>query len=309
MYSPLNPKFSFFPLLVSLVAIACSGSEGATPCERSDDCFAGEVCHRDQCIRRDAELNPNADPAEGTTGTSDVALPPGPAGSGDVSELDMSPDTSVQRPWKEGDPHYTQGEALDAGAETDQEDEPSHEPDMPPCDGITPVLGELILNEVLMNVPLGEEGDANADGTRDAFDDEFIEMVNVSQIALDLHGVEVLVNEHMRHTFEDECLQPGQSVVLFSGPRGRVATWREDVLFMGSESKLGLSNTAGKVELWDGHERVLFSFSYESAQRTSYLLWPELTGRVLVPHSSVTEELFSPGRCANRAALSTGCEP
>ena len=48
----------------------------------------------------------------------------------------------------------------------------------------------LILNEVLYDPPSGNAGDANGDGIRDANNDEFIEIVNVSNQSIDISGYE-----------------------------------------------------------------------------------------------------------------------
>ena len=46
----------------------------------------------------------------------------------------------------------------------------------------------FVLNEVLYDPPSGSPGDANGDGTRDANDDEFVELVNSSATSLDISG-------------------------------------------------------------------------------------------------------------------------
>src|SRR5437870_5538652 len=42
----------------------------------------------------------------------------------------------------------------------------------------TPTFPHPLITEILYAVPSGERGDANADGTRDAVGDEFIELTN-----------------------------------------------------------------------------------------------------------------------------------
>lgn len=45
-----------------------------------------------------------------------------------------------------------------------------------------------VITEVLFNVPSGARGDANADGTRDAVGDEFVELINPHDKPIDLKG-------------------------------------------------------------------------------------------------------------------------
>lgn len=317
---------TFTQLLLLLMLLgtqfACSSAEEElAACTSSSDCYSNEVCHRSRCTLwsspGDAPASPGDDHSVQMTGDM-YALPPGPR-SGEPGDMGTAAvdqqgtsDETVRRWPDTTDPNYTtaQGQPDQGHDVSDMTHEPDQEA-MPSngCDGAMPPLpGEFVLNEVLMNVPTGDEGDANADGTRDAYDDEFVELVNASNETLLLAGVQLLVNDNLRHAFApDLCLSPGEAVVLFSGPRDRPMIWREGVLFMAPQSKLGLNNSAGKIELWDAQDRVLFSLSYEDARKTSYVLWPELTGTVFLPHDTVSDTLFSPGRCADATALQDGC--
>lgn len=303
-------------ILIALSAPGCqNASEQALQCVSTADCYSGEMCRHERCVLRSQEVSETQDTPDSTSIPSHIddgstPLPPGPesrpiqgAVSPDMASSDMmDPPTDMGSPardWIDQSPHYGIGEP--------GEDMPDDMEFVQPCEGVEPTVGELVINELLMNVPLGEQGDANADGTRDAYDDEFVEIVNVSELTLSLEDIELMVNDNVRLAFGELCLRPGQTVVVFSGPRDRVMTWRDDVVFMAPDSKLGLSNTSGKVELWDTLDRVLFSFVYDGAQKTSYVLWPELTGDVFVTHESISTDLFSPGRCANGLALSMGC--
>jgi hypothetical protein len=303
-------------MLIALTTLGCQNtSEQALQCASTADCYSGEMCRHERCVLRSQEVS-EAQTSEGSTSTpariddGSTPLPPGPEQrppqqntSPDMTGLDVANSPTDMgapaRDWTDQSPSYGIGEP--------GEDMLDDMGIVPPCEGVEPMVGELVINELLMNVPPGEQGDANADGTRDAYDDEFVEIVNISELTLSLEDVELMVNDNVRLAFGALCLRPGQTVVVFSGPRDRVMTWRDDVVFMAPDSKLGLSNTSGKVELWDAFDRVIFSFVYDGAQKTSYVLWPELTGDVFVPHESISMDLFSPGRCANGLALFTGC--
>ena len=329
LLTPTAPRITLLCLLAVHVT-GCTSSDDADSCTSASDCYSNEVCHRSRCTL----WSPSEDDPASSDGdhnpsqpAGDTPLPPGPRtkehDTSEEEQVDASPDHTrdqdgepstgeTGRPWPDAsDPHYTTGQGQPEQADPTEGEEmpPLEDSSLARCtDALPPIPGELILNEVLMNVPAGDDGDANADGVRDAYDDEFVELVNASSNALRLDGVELLVNDNLRHTFgADVCLRAGDAVVLFSGPRDRPTLWRERVLFVAPHSKLGLNNSAGKIELWDALDRVLFSLSYEDARKTSYVLWPELTGTLFVPHDTVSDALFSPGRCADATALHEGC--
>lgn len=83
-----------------------------------------------------------------------------------------------------------------------------------------------VITEVLFNVPLGPEGDANKDGVRDAAGDEFVEMMNPHGAPIALGGYTLTnrlttgdpkVNRGVRFRFPEFELEPGGVVVVFNG--------------------------------------------------------------------------------------------
>jgi len=85
-----------------------------------------------------------------------------------------------------------------------------------------------LVTEVLYAVPTGAAGDANGDGKRDANGDEFIELVNPHDKAIQLAGYVIADKEleskkdgkpftSLRFKFPAMELQPGQVVVVFNG--------------------------------------------------------------------------------------------
>lgn len=96
------------------------------------------------------------------------------------------------------------------------------------CDGETdeqdclqkPQPGDIIFNEVLINGNV--DGDANADGKIDGTEDEFVEIINVSSVSVDLSGCILFENTFEiyapRHTFSDGTFLPaGEVIVVFGG--------------------------------------------------------------------------------------------
>ncbi|MEX2218466.1 MAG: lamin tail domain-containing protein [Phycisphaerales bacterium] len=83
-----------------------------------------------------------------------------------------------------------------------------------------------LITEVLFAVPTGEKGDASGDGSRDTSGDEFIELVNPHDTAIDLAGYELCGKsgppdaktfKQLRFTFPPVTLKPGEVAVVFNG--------------------------------------------------------------------------------------------
>lgn len=78
---------------------------------------------------------------------------------------------------------------------------------------------KILINEVLADPHDDvQNGDANGDGVRDALQDEFIELVNVSPKAVDLTGWKLGDDDVLNFQFPDGyILQPNSFVVVFGG--------------------------------------------------------------------------------------------
>jgi|GEM_PF-3282749 len=83
------------------------------------------------------------------------------------------------------------------------------------------VRSTVVINEILADPPGGTEGDANGDGVRDTFQDEFIEVLNVGPRAEDLSGWRLSDDDTAagsQFTFpQGTLLGPGARAVLFGG--------------------------------------------------------------------------------------------
>jgi len=86
----------------------------------------------------------------------------------------------------------------------------------------------LLITEILYAVPGGDVGDANADGTRHATGDEFIELVNPHQRAINIGGYKLADNAGTK---------PGQLLIVF--PEMRLGPGEVVVVFNGLESNIG----------------------------------------------------------------------
>jgi len=90
----------------------------------------------------------------------------------------------------------------------------------PQCVTKKPTVGDIFFNEVLIDVYT--DGDANGNGSIDAIEDEFVEIINVSSVLLDLSGCtlfeQTFASSLPRHTFAaNTYLSVGEVIVVFGG--------------------------------------------------------------------------------------------
>lgn len=180
-------------------------------------------------------------------------------------------------------------------------------PPEPACpQGRPPALGELVINEVLANVPTGDAGDANGDGTRDAYDDEFVEVVNRSEDVLDVSGVTLRIGEHNKFYFEEVCMKSLEAAVIFGG--GQPAAQPNYQVHV-ARSRFALGNSGGSVSLLDAKGVQIDAMSYGESPPVSLNLSPEVEGSEYVAHTELNPDLiFSPGTCASGATFAQGCD-
>ncbi|MBN1944225.1 MAG: lamin tail domain-containing protein [Bradymonadales bacterium] len=178
--------------------------------------------------------------------------------------------------------------------------------------GYSPYENRVVINEVLIDGNTDE--DANGDGTVDALEDAFVELVNISSGSVDISGW-TLVERHFstglpRHTFDGGTqLVPGQAVVVFGGGDPPDSTTM--VLFLAANAAdqgdpygLDLDIIGGdRLRLLDENGRIVAEFAYggvgelpvvtdESSTRS-----PDLVGS-FVAHTEAPGAggaIFSPG--------------
>lgn len=136
----------------------------------------------------------------------------------ELSEQPFSPGTCPNGnafPNCEGEPTPTDADAVGGDVPGD-----GPGPDIPPtCEGAAPVVGDLLINEILADP--GSALDANQDGVADSADDEFVEILNVSEAVIDVSGVTIAEEKGTTFTFPvGTCLQPGQGAVVFAKYEG-----------------------------------------------------------------------------------------
>lgn len=145
-----------------------------------------------------------------------------------------------------------------------------------------------MISEVLFAVPTGNAGDANKDGKRDVCGDEFVELVNPHDRAIQLFGYTLTDSQdagkgQVRFTFPAVELAPGAVAVVFngmgstwSGPVGDAKTSPpppgKNELFAGA-MVFTMKNTKSQIALGNTGDQVLLSAPDKTAVHRVY--WSE----------------------------------
>ena len=176
-------------------------------------------------------------------------------------------------------------------------------------EGVSPYAGAVRINELLSDGTADE--DANQDGSVDAMEDEFVELVVVSNADVDLSGWRITEEDWdiwlPRHTFPDgTLLSPLTAVVVFGGGDSPDST---DAIFFatanaadpGTPYGLDLDDEGDELRLIDAEGRLVDVVTYgeapASASDQSLTRSPDLVGPWL-PHLDAADAsgaVFSPG--------------
>lgn len=169
---------------------------------------------------------------------------------------------------------------------------------------VAPAVVEVALNEILADPPPDPDGDANGDGVRSSGDDEFVEIMNLGPVPVDLSGWSLADSTSVRHVFPSGVvLAPGAFYVVFGGGDPAGIPSQVDVASTGT---LSLNNTADGVRLLDGTGAAVDAHSYgtEANADQSVLRIPDGDGPWTRPHDAGMAWAYSPGRAnASPAAV------
>jgi hypothetical protein len=164
------------------------------------------------------------------------------------------------------------------------------------------VLGTVTINEYLADPPTGPTGDANGDGTTDSAQDEFIEIINRTNVAVNVGGYTISDTDAVRFTFPANTMIPAnEAAVIFGGgtPTGEFGNAHANGLVF--TSALSLNNTGDTITLKDSLTNIVESITYGSTEGNadqSINRNPDVTGTSFAPHSTIAGaggRLFSPG--------------
>ena len=163
----------------------------------------------------------------------------------------------------------------------------------------SPTLHHIVVSEILADPPAGSSGDANGDGTRDVYQDEFIELFNAATVPVDLSGWHLSDDDThgaARFRFPAETILPaGAYLVLFGGgtPSGIPG------LVFVDDGRIGNGLTNGKDRLLliapDGPD-TLIDLTYASATNLDQSLVIQGDTSFTAHNQLPGMDLFSPGR-------------
>lgn len=213
----------------------------------------------------------------------------------DVAEVDgpASGSSSMVRTDSGWVPHdlFFQGQAFSPGRPGRIAEPP--EPIELPIPLITP---RIRISEVLASPGPGLDGDANRDGTRHPYEDEFIELVNQDTVAADLSGWSIEIGKSRFHFPSGTLVLPSNWCVVFGGgdPRDIPGT----VIVSNGRIGRGLPNGGAEIRVFDALGGLVDSVSYGPSQEGVSLVYSENDGQL---HSDLPSRgLYSPGRRSPR---------
>ena len=179
---------------------------------------------------------------------------------------------------------------------------------------VVPAAGDIKINEFLAADGGTTTGgvDSNCDGSVVNSDDEFIELVNVSNKMLDLTGLTIADSLGVKFTFATQTtgsliLTPGKAVVVWGG--GVPACPGVTNFFTnGTAHTLSLNDTGDTITLKTaGATPVTLATTTYTAPTigTSFNLSPDVTGTAYVLHNAVAGAVgnFTPGKHADGSAF------
>ncbi|MCE2447891.1 MAG: lamin tail domain-containing protein, partial [Candidatus Latescibacteria bacterium] len=160
------------------------------------------------------------------------------------------------------------------------------------------VEANVVISEVLADPPSGAAGDANQDGERHTYQDEFIELYNTGSAPVDISGWRLGDSTSLENFFEfpaNAVIEPGSYVVLFGGgtPTGfSVPVYTDD-----GKIGNGLTGKGEDVHLIDDTGDTVAVISHDDWPSKQSLVRHPPDGDELVPHktASTVKALFSPG--------------
>ena len=211
----------------------------------------------------------------------------------DQSLVRISPDSSAFVPHK-------------TVSETEAPFSPGYAPDLPTESGEpeTPSIPiyPLFISEVLADPPAGLTGDANRDGLRDPYEDEFIELYNAGADTISLASWQLgdagSLGDYFRFP-PGAVIAPRSYVVLFGG--GNPAEFTVPVYTDDGRIGDGLTNSGEAIYLIDKTSHLVASISLATWPDDQSIVRTSLEYDAFVPHKTVspTQAPFSPGRATD----------
>ena len=170
----------------------------------------------------------------------------------------------------------------------------------------------VVISEVLVDPPVGVIGDANRDGQRDRYKDEFIELYNAGPDTISLAGWRLGDSRPLRDYFRfppDAVIAPESYIVLFGG--GRPAGFTVPVYTDDGTIGNGLKDTGEAIYLIDRTGGIVSVVSQATWPDDQSIVLTALEDSAFVPHKTVSpdEASFSPGQAPDTPPESASKAP
>ena len=155
----------------------------------------------------------------------------------------------------------------------------------------------IVISEILADPPSGIAGDANGDGRRNTYEDEFIELYNAGPSAISLAGWR-LTDDDVKASSAfyfpaDAVLFPDSHIVLFGG--GQPTGFAVPVFVDDGRIGNGLTNSGDRLLLLDAHADTVVDYTFASKSNLNQSL--ARRGETYRPHNHLPGRgLFSPGQ-------------
>ncbi len=165
--------------------------------------------------------------------------------------------------------------------------------------------GDIVINEILADAG---KHDVNGDGVSVWHQDEFVELLLVTETSRSLQGLELTVNGQSKLRMTDICLPPKTAVVIFGGGSPQIASDEHAFHTRISDKSLRLPNYGGQVSIFQfGTLLDTVTYGSEADHATSLTRWPEGSGPFILHTDATAESHFSPGHCVNGSSFLSGC--
>jgi hypothetical protein len=166
-----------------------------------------------------------------------------------------------------------------------------------------------MINEIHAD-PDEQDGDANGDGVVDLYQDEFVEIINITGVAVDLSGWRLKDNVALRHVFPEGTVLPYLCAIVVFGGGNPARDFGGSLIQVASTGALYLNNYGDEVILQNPtyNDMAYATYGIEGGDNQSITRYPDLSDSVWYKHSLVSPggALFSPGLRSDGTPFS-GC--
>lgn len=183
--------------------------------------------------------------------------------------------------------------------------------------GFYSAKAQLVVNEIHADPASNSTGDANNDGTRDTSQDEFVEIYNTGNSAVNISGWRVRDNASSnRHTFPSGTVVPARGTIVVFGGGNPQGSFGGSLVQTATSGALGFNNGGDRVSLLNSSGSTVSTYQYSRTQggdNQSITRSPDGTGN-FQKHLSVSNLRYSAGTtrtggtfAGNNGSAGTNC--